>query len=56
MTIDQYNEKALLDYRCELEAMLLANRQRELAGAAPAYGEDAFRQLQDSYNTVLNRF
>ena len=55
MTTDQYNEKALLDYRCELEAMLIENKQREYAGKAPAYGEDAFRSLQDNYNSILNR-
>jgi len=56
MKIDHYHEKALLDYRCELEAMLVANKTREHTGASPAYSEDAFRSLQDSYNNILNRF
>ena len=56
MTIDQYNEKALIDYRCELEAMLAENKLRESQGKAQAYGEDAFRSLQDNYQSILNRF
>lgn len=33
----------------ELEAMKLANFERAQAGAAPAYGEQAFRELPDKY-------
>ena len=30
---------------CELEAMKVANRQRESQGLAPVYGEEAFNEL-----------
>lgn len=33
----------------ELEAMKAENRQREIAGHPPAYGNEAFMSLQERY-------
>lgn len=34
---------------CELEAMKIANVQRERIGQAPAFGEDEFRNLINKF-------
>jgi len=38
----------------ELEAMKAANRERDICGDAPAYGEAAFMALQDKYGIHHN--
>ena len=56
MTVDQYNEKCLLDYRCDLEGMISANRRAEVLKIEPPYTEQHFFQTQQSYNEALNRY
>ena len=56
MTVDQMNDKCLLDYRGEIEGMAAENRLREIKGLSPAYGEQEFAHLAERYNGYLNKF
>jgi len=56
MTVDQLNDKTLLDYRAEIEGMVAENRLREIKGYSPAYGEQEFAVLSERYNGLLNKF
>ena len=56
MTIEQYHEKCLLDYRAELEGMIAENRQREFSGHAPAYVEQHFSSLSSNYETLIRKY
>jgi hypothetical protein len=56
MTVDQTNDKYLLDYRVEIEGMVAENRLRDIKGLSPAYGEQEFSHLSERYNGYLNRF
>lgn len=56
MTVDQLNDKLLLDYRAELEGMISENKHREMKGLSQAYGEQEFAILSQRYNDLLNRF
>lgn len=38
----------------EIEAMKAANRQREIQGYTPAYGEEAFAAVPDRYGISNN--
>ncbi len=49
-----YTAGRILQARIELEAMLVANRQRELLGQSPQYGEDAIRHLINEYGIHHN--
>lgn len=42
------SEEVLFHARCELEAMLAENRERERRGLSPAYGESAFLTLAEN--------
>lgn len=53
MTTDQYIEKILLDYRAELEGMIVDNRLREIKGFSPAYGDKQFRDLIEKYHNAI---
>jgi len=44
-----YTAGILMQARIELESMLVANRQREIEGLPPAYGEQAFLDLRDRH-------
>ena len=53
MTLDQLNDKRLLDYRAELEGMISENRLREIKGYSPAYGEKEFDDLSNKYHNIF---
>lgn len=40
--------------QCELQAMLIANKERENQGYAPAYGVDAFLELPERFGLHHN--
>ena len=44
-----YTEGLIMQARIELEAMLVANRQREIEGQSPAYGEKEILALVDKH-------
>lgn len=55
--MDAYHE---LNYRMQLEAlisereaMIVANKERELRGESPAYGEDHFNGIAHHMNLLL---
>ena len=56
MTVDQHNEKLLLDYQSELNGMIAENKLRELQGYSPAFGEIEFMNLSNRYTDLLHRF
>jgi len=56
MTIDQINDKRLLDYRAEIEGMVAENRMREIKGLSPAYGEQEFATLSNRYHELFHQF
>jgi hypothetical protein len=51
-----YFKMNLLQVEIAMNGMIAENRMREIAGASPAYGEDAFQALIDEYGIHHNKF
>ena len=51
-----YFKMNLLQAEIAMNSMIAENRMREIEGASPAYGEDAFKALIDEYGIHHNKF
>ena len=53
MTNNQKIERLLLEYKLVFASMKIANCVKQYQGYAPAYGETAFLELIEKYDTLL---
>ena len=51
-----YFRMNMLQAEIKMHSMIAENRQREIVGMSPAYGEDAFMCLIDEYGIHHNKF
>lgn len=52
----EYFKMNMLQAEIEMNAMIAENKQRDIAGMSPAYGENAFMMLIDKYGIHHNKF
>jgi hypothetical protein len=53
--MDDYFMKArLLQIECKMQGMIAENKQREKQGYSMAYGEDAFQEVQDEIQRLID--